>query len=290
MTQKQICLFVTATALAFVSGLGVGVVVLPPPTSDLQDELSRLQSLNTKQTHQLAQAAKDVAQLRDTVDIETQNRKKAENIVLSLQEQLTSLHPPVPVTSPKAKQPVQTVPVTSPKAKQPVQKPLNQPALMETKQTVLGIRLGQSLASVRQKYSLIPSNYYFKDTDHPGTIWNISQTDPTLKAVRLYEYIGLIYQVKAEFVDASEVNFHAVKKMIIDKYDPDHKESLTDSLFGEIHLTASIDGIKVMISVDWDDKIFDDDTLTITYQHEYLGSLCVQEIEQIKASKIKNSL
>ena len=272
MTQKQICLFVTSTVLAFVLGL----VVLPLPTSDLQDELSRLQSLNTKQTHQLAQAAKDVAQLRDTVDIETQNRKKAENIVLSLQEQLTSLHPPVPVTSPKAKQ--------------PVQKPLNQPALMETKQTVLGIRLGQSLASVRQKYSLIPSNYYFKDTDHPGTIWNISQTDPTLKAVRLYEYIGLIYGVEAEFADASETNFRAVKKMIIDKYDPDHKESLTDSLFGEIHLTASIDGIKVMISVDWDDKIFDDDTLTITYQHEYLGSLCVQEIEQIKASKIKNSL
>ena len=42
MTQKQICLFVTSTALAFVLGLGIGAVLLRDRPADLQTRISHL--------------------------------------------------------------------------------------------------------------------------------------------------------------------------------------------------------------------------------------------------------
>lgn len=168
--------------------------------------------------------------------------------------------------------------ITTPKEHEVI-KVLNDP--------LFGIHLGQTLASLAKTEKITTSSYHFEDSDYPAEIWDVANSDPTIKTMRIYSFDGYVYQLAVNFRDASEANYEAIKKQLAEKYG----EKLTGlDAFGESDFYPVIDGVEIVIRLNRDDNIFDDDILELIYYHRPLYQRVLAELNRRKAAKVRDKL
>jgi uncharacterized protein (UPF0335 family) len=152
---------------------------------------------------------------------------------------------------------------------------------------IFGIHLGQPLASLAKTKKIATSSYHFEDSDYPAEIWDVANSDPTIKTMRIYSFDGYVFQLAVNFRDASEANYEAVKKQLAEKYG--EKRTGLD-IFGESDFYSVIDGVEIGIRLNRDDNIFDDDTLELIYYHRPLYQRVSEELNRRKAAKVRDKL
>lgn len=158
------------------------------------------------------------------------------------------------------------------------------------KQPIFDIHLGESLNSLRKRKTIGPSDYTYPDKDHPGQIWNVKNTNTNVKALRVSTYQGMIYEIAIDFTDASQTNYDVIKKQLQEKYLDKGDEGLTETLFSKITLQPIVDGIRLLIILDYDENVFGDNTLTLRYSHCPIVEKVRDEIKRRKAAKVSEQL
>lgn len=158
------------------------------------------------------------------------------------------------------------------------------------KQPIFGVYLGESLNSLRKRKTIGPSDYTYPDKDHPGQIWNVENTNTNVKALRVSIYQGMIYEIAIDFADASQTNYDVIKKQLQEKYRDKGDEGLTETLFSKITLQPIVDGIRLLIILDYDENAFGDNTLTLRYTHCPIVEKVRDEIKRRKAAKVSGQL
>lgn len=154
------------------------------------------------------------------------------------------------------------------------------------KQSMFGIFLGQTLDSLRHYCSsgLRPS-----DDDHPGMILQVHTSNPSVKRLLAWTFNTRIYRIDVQFKDGGKTNYEAIKTQLEKKY-KDNDDSLFGSLFGEVDIQATIDGVEVHINLNHDIGFMEDDKLELTYVHKPLFQQLHKEIQKRKIDKIGDEL
>ena len=157
-------------------------------------------------------------------------------------------------------------------------------------QEVFGIRLGESIRSLRGRLKVQESSYSFKDKDHPGEIWDVEFFNPEVKELTISTYDDRVYQISVYFKDASEINYNVIHGQLIQKYNTNHD---TDNLhiFGnKADFQANINGVKVQIALTRDIGIGEADKLNLEYAYPLLAKKMLEELERRKAANINIDL
>jgi hypothetical protein len=161
----------------------------------------------------------------------------------------------------------------------------------ELKTSIFGIRLGQTIETLKKDLNIAPSSFYFEDKDHPSKIWDIQSVNEFIKTMRIMSFHNQVYRIELEFQDGSNANFQALKEQLIQKYPAEDTEGLTDVLFGQYDFETKIDGVKVQVFLNRDKGILgEDDKISLRYIHLPLRRKVQEEIKRRKAAKIGDKL
>lgn len=156
------------------------------------------------------------------------------------------------------------------------------------KQPIFGIHLGESLDSLKKRKTVNPSIYKYVDEDYPSQIWDVENSDSNIKALRISTYKELIYEISIDFADASQTNYDVIKKQLQEKYLDKGDEGLIETLFSEIRLEPIIDGIQLLIKLNYDE--IGENAMTLRYIHNPIFEKVINEVKCKKASKVSEQL
>jgi len=158
------------------------------------------------------------------------------------------------------------------------------------KQPIFGIYLGETLDSLKKRKTIAPSKYQYTDKDNPSKLWDVENYDSNIKNIIVSTYQEIIYEISIYFIDASETNYAVIKKQLQEKYLDRGDEGLKETIFSEINLKPIVDGIQLIINLNFDNGIFEEDSILLRYVHYPLIQKLTEHIEKNKASKVKNNL
>jgi hypothetical protein len=159
----------------------------------------------------------------------------------------------------------------------------------EVTKMLFGVRLGETLANLRTRVKITSSSYSFLDKDLPVQVWNVTSSDPDVRAVRVSSFDNRIFEIIVDFKDASRSHFNMTKELLNQLYGT-KKEGLVHPLFDNVSFEAMIDGVPVSIELNRDIGFGEDDKLTLAYSHGPLLIQSAEEVDRSKPAKVKDKL
>jgi len=154
-------------------------------------------------------------------------------------------------------------------------------------QLFFGIRLGESIYSLKSRCQITPENNSISDDG--SRIWLVRTANPDISRLGVTIYSGQVAGIVIDFKDASDSNYEAIKKGLLNKYGS-NISNLSDDIFNKLMLAPKIDGIQMGINLTRDENVFDhsQDTLMLIYLHTPLCQKINNENQKHKLSKVKD--
>ena len=288
----KVTIFVVAlvsAGLSFAAGFIGGAVLNRPARQDYDSKIEQIRTESEKSE----QAIKEkLRQAQGTI-------QGLEKEIQRLNNELRNMHEALAEANKKVRE-IQSKPIIANEIKIPKENTESTPSLPTEEfsdsskkvaiNPIFGIRLGESLDTIKRRIPVSQSNYSFLDKDHPGIVWDVHNTDSTIKSLRVSTYQQHIYCISVYFADTSETNFNAIRSSLRDKYKHYSKQGLIDSLYGEYNFVVRIDGIETSIRLNRDISFGDDDALELSYIHNPLITKLHEEVIRRKASRVDDKL
>ena len=155
---------------------------------------------------------------------------------------------------------------------------------------MFGIYLGETTDTLKKRTDVVKSLLRFKDSDHPGQIWDVWTTNSDVLHLRICTLENQIYDIAVTFVDGGRANYEVIKAQLGEIYKSKDEGGISGALFGKGDFNSMIDGIKINIQIDHDVGFMEDDKLELHYTHTPLESKVLEEIQRRKANKVKDEL
>jgi len=264
MSGKHITVAVVFAAIAYVIGMIIGVGIAR--NKDAEAEIKRLKAaLNESR----AQAAAQAREFQNQLDAERAKYKSA------------AASPPKQQKPREVRRAVPNVP------------PRRESQPIETRQQFFGVRLGQTLSSLKTRFHVAPLAYGPKDPDYRNllTLWLLTPTSPDVALLGVSIFQNRVCSINVHFSDTSEANYRALTQAFKAKYKVEKSEGFADELFGELNFTTVVDGVPVSISLNRDDNFgLEADTLTVTYSHIPLIAELDAQSQARKAARVRDNL
>jgi hypothetical protein len=157
----------------------------------------------------------------------------------------------------------------------------------EVTKLLFGVRLGETLTSLRSRVKITSSSYNFLDKDFPGQVWNVTSRDPGVRAVRVSSFDNRIYKIIVNFKDTSRTHFNTMKELLNQVYGSKNI-GLARSLFDKESFETTIDSVPVSIELNRDIGFGEDDKLTLTYFYGPLLMQLTEEVDRRKTAPLKS--
>lgn len=281
---KWLTVVVTAV-FAVLLGFALGAIAVKPDTSKLDTQIEeanqKTQSAQAKIRTLQSQIISVKAEIRKANKLNSdlfQKNAKANKLNSELSLKIAKARIPAPEGNTDAKKETE---------KQTANKKPNRFALATP---MFGIYLGEKIEDLNRRNDVFQSQLTFEDEDHPGKIWSVAHTNPSVHSILVYTYNNLIYDIEVSFTDGSQANYAAIKSELEEKYKSNDKGGLTGSLFSEGVFRPVVDGFEIKIKLNHDIGFMEDDKLELNYTHAPLRAKVYEVLKRRKASKVNNDL
>jgi hypothetical protein len=154
---------------------------------------------------------------------------------------------------------------------------------------LFGVRLGETVAGLKARVNVEPSQHSYADEDFPAQLWDVGNRDPNVSELRVSSFNNRILEVSADFRDNSQANFSKVREQLAQKYHVRH-EDLGNILSGEAHFNTTIDGMLVGVHLKRGKGLGGDARLNLRYVHRQLSEQAMDEFKRRKAAKVRDNL
>ena len=157
-------------------------------------------------------------------------------------------------------------------------------------QPMFGIFLGETIDSLKKRMKVEDSGVNTEELGLIGKMWGVHVDNPSVKRMLAVSFQNLICSISIDFVDGSESNYDAIKKQLEKKYGAKENDDFSETLSGKSVFKPVIDGVVVLISLDYDAGFLAAEKLNLSYSHLGIGAKLTKELERRKAAKVKSDL
>jgi hypothetical protein len=154
---------------------------------------------------------------------------------------------------------------------------------------LFGVRLGETMAGLKARVNVEPSQHSYADEDFPAQLWDVDNRDPNVIALRVSSFDNRILEVSVDFKDNSQANFGKVREQLAQKYHVRH-EDLGNILSGEAHFDTTIDGMLVGMHLKRGMSSTGDARLNLRCIHRQLSEQAMDEFKRRRATKVRDDL
>jgi len=288
MNQNNLLSGIVSGALCLTIGFGSGALLTRPNRDKTNATIAAIEA-KTEELQKKAQKEIQVTQSETTrLQIELRNvTRKLKETEDNLKHVLSELDD----TKKKAAVKDITLPriESKPIARKPVS-PKTSDRIVEVMTPIFGVRLGESLRSLKKRFTVTASTYSFEDKDHPGRLWDINSSNSNVKRLMVSMFNERVYRINILFADGSKTNYETIREQLKRKYQSEDKGGLTGAMFGEAKFMTTLDGIRIGIELNHDIGFMEDDKLELNYSHIAIRQKVYEEIQERKAAKVKADL